>query len=62
MIQRRSRPRLPLEALHALGAERRFLRKKLQSHGTAQPSVFAFVDDTHAPGADLFEHPVVGDL
>ena len=60
MIQGRSRLRFAAETTESLRVLCEFFGKKFQSYGSAEASVFGFVDDAHAATAELFDDTVVG--
>jgi len=49
------------EAFESLRVVRGILGEKLESYEALEASVFGFIDDAHAPGADVLDHEVVRD-
>ncbi len=50
-----------LEALERLMVLGHFLRQEFERHEAVELRVLSFVDDTHAPAAQLLQDAVVGD-
>ena len=61
MVQRRSRPSLPPEALQSLGILRQLIGKKFQRDEAAKLGIFGLVHHPHTTAAQLFENVVTGD-
>jgi len=60
MVERGGGPSLALEALHGLGIPGSLVGQKLDRDTAAEAGVFAAVDDSHAPAAQLGQDLVVG--
>ena len=58
MVQRRSRPRLPLKSLQRLSVLR-LCRQKFERHAAAQPGVLGLKHHAHAALAQMTQHAVM---
>ncbi len=61
VIQRRGRPRLPLEPRQRLGILGQGIGQELERHLPAEDQVLGLVDHAHAAAPELLEDLVVGD-
>ena len=61
MVQRGCGARFNAEALNGLSIARQILGDELQRDRTAKAGVVGAVDDAHAAGSKLMEHPIVRD-
>ena len=61
MVQQRSRPCFPLEALQRLGIAGQIFRNKLQRNVPPQLEIFGLVNHTHATAPELAQDAIVGD-
>ncbi len=61
VVERRSGPRLALEAIERLGILGQIFRQKLERHKTAERGVFGLVHHAHPAAAQLFQNSIVRD-